>query len=167
MWDNPRILNLAAGALVVVAASLPAWTIVAPIAAWLLLAGKSLGLGDALGGIYVALLAAGLFGGVLAAVFHAEVVAHKIGEPYGTLVLAIAVTSIEVALIGVMPDWLLAATVPAVVPTASTAAPPRPRAVDASCRPAEPSLGASAANAVAARFSSGSFATISARAVNS
>ena len=36
---------------------------------------------------------------MLAAVFHAEVVAHRIGEPYGTLVLAVAVTSIEVALI--------------------------------------------------------------------
>ena len=82
-----------------IAASLPAWTIAAPIAAWLLLAGKALGLQDALGGTYVLLLAAGLFAGVLAAVFHAEVVAHKIGEPYGTLVLAVAVTSIEVALI--------------------------------------------------------------------
>ena len=82
-----------------IAAALPPWTIAAPIVAWLLLAGKSLGLGDALGGAYVLLLAAGLFGGVLAAVFHAEVVAHKIGEPYGTLVLAVAVTSIEVALI--------------------------------------------------------------------
>lgn len=36
---------------------------------------------------------------VLAAVHHAEVVAHRVGEPYGTLVLAVAVTIIEVALI--------------------------------------------------------------------
>ena len=36
---------------------------------------------------------------VLAAVHHAEVVAHRVGEPYGSLVLAIAVTVIEVALI--------------------------------------------------------------------
>ncbi|WBS05282.1 ionic transporter y4hA [Pseudoduganella sp. SL102] len=79
--------------------SLPAWTIAAPAAAWLLLAGKAAGLGDMLGGTYIVLLAAGLFAGVLAAVFHAEVVAHRIGEPYGTLVLAVAVTSIEVALI--------------------------------------------------------------------
>ena len=35
----------------------------------------------------------------MAAVHHAEVIAHKIGEPYGTLVLAIAVTIIEVSLI--------------------------------------------------------------------
>lgn len=40
-----------------------------------------------------------LIGTVLAAVHHAEVVAHRVGEPFGTLVLAIAVTVIEVALI--------------------------------------------------------------------
>ena len=36
---------------------------------------------------------------VFAAVYHAEVVAHRVGEPFGTLVLALAVTVIEVALI--------------------------------------------------------------------
>ena len=36
---------------------------------------------------------------VFAAVYHAEVVAHRVGEPFGTLVLAVAVTVIEVALI--------------------------------------------------------------------
>ena len=36
---------------------------------------------------------------VFAAVWHAEVVAHRVGEPFGTLVLALAVTLIEVALI--------------------------------------------------------------------
>jgi Ca2+:H+ antiporter len=43
----------------------------------------------------------GLFltGAVLAAVHHAEVVAHRVGEPFGSLVLAVAVTVIEVALI--------------------------------------------------------------------
>ena len=40
-----------------------------------------------------------LAGSVLAAVHHAEVVAHKVGEPYGALVLAVAVTVIEVGLI--------------------------------------------------------------------
>ena len=40
-----------------------------------------------------------LIGVVLAAVHHAEIVAHRVGEPYGSLVLAIAVTVIEVALI--------------------------------------------------------------------
>src|SRR5215467_11598003 len=36
---------------------------------------------------------------VFAAVYHAEVIAHRTGEPFGTLVLAVAVTIIEVALI--------------------------------------------------------------------
>lgn len=40
-----------------------------------------------------------LVGTVFAAVFHAEVVAHRVGEPFGSLVLAVAVTVIEVALI--------------------------------------------------------------------
>jgi Ca2+:H+ antiporter len=40
-----------------------------------------------------------LGGAVLAAVHHAEVVAHRVGEPYGSLVLAVAVTVIEVGLV--------------------------------------------------------------------
>jgi len=40
-----------------------------------------------------------LLGNVIAAVYHAEVVALRVGEPYGTLVLALAVTVIEVGLI--------------------------------------------------------------------
>ncbi len=35
-------------------------------------------------------LAIALIGSVMAAVHHAEVVAHRVGEPYGTLLLAIA-----------------------------------------------------------------------------
>ncbi len=41
----------------------------------------------------------GLIAAVVAAVHHAEVVAHRVGEPFGTLILAIAVTIIEVGLI--------------------------------------------------------------------
>jgi Ca2+:H+ antiporter len=48
---------------------------------------------------FIALMAAALIGAVLSAVHHAEVIAHKTGEPYGTLVLAISVTIIEVSLI--------------------------------------------------------------------
>jgi Ca2+:H+ antiporter len=44
-------------------------------------------------------LTAALFAAVVAAIHHAEVLAHRLGEPYGTLVLAVAVTIIEVALI--------------------------------------------------------------------
>lgn len=40
-----------------------------------------------------------LTGSVLSAVHHAEVVAHKVGEPYGTIILALCITIIEVALI--------------------------------------------------------------------
>src|ERR1700756_5527576 len=40
-----------------------------------------------------------LVGTVFAAVYHAEVVAHRVGEPFGSLLLAVAVTIIEVALI--------------------------------------------------------------------
>ncbi len=40
-----------------------------------------------------------LIAAVLAAVHHAEVIAHRVGEPFGTLVLALAVTVIETALI--------------------------------------------------------------------
>jgi hypothetical protein len=45
------------------------------------------------------MLAAVLLGNVIAAVYHAEIVALRVGEPYGTLVLALAVTIIEVGLI--------------------------------------------------------------------
>lgn len=47
----------------------------------------------------VAIVAVFLVAAVLAAVHHAEVVAHRVGDPLGSLVLAVAVTVIEVALI--------------------------------------------------------------------
>lgn len=74
---------------------LPVWTLLSPIAGWLLLA-TSLMFAHPL---FNAVLGAGLVACVLAAVHHAEVVAHRVGEPFGTLVLALAVTVIEVALI--------------------------------------------------------------------
>jgi Ca2+:H+ antiporter len=52
-------------------------------------------------GFAVALLII-LFGTVFAAVHHAEVIAHEIGEPFGTLLLTLSVTIIEVALIVTM-----------------------------------------------------------------
>jgi Ca2+:H+ antiporter len=48
---------------------------------------------------FAAVLLAILFGTVFAAVHHAESIAHRIGEPYGTLLLTLSVTVIEVALI--------------------------------------------------------------------
>jgi Ca2+:H+ antiporter len=76
---------------------LPKWTILAPLVAAMVLAAATFDMG--LGGILVAVIALSLAASVFAAVHHAEVVAHRIGEPYGTLVLALAVTLIEVALI--------------------------------------------------------------------
>ena len=74
---------------------LPAWTLLAPALGWLLLAGRTVLTGDA----YLLVMAAGLIACVFAAVHHAEVIAHRVGEPFGSLVLAAAVTVIEVALI--------------------------------------------------------------------
>jgi Ca2+:H+ antiporter len=70
----------------------------APLAGWLLLAGVAAGFG----GPYLILVAVGLIACVLEAVHHAEVVAARVGEPYGTLILAVAITVIEVALIVVL-----------------------------------------------------------------
>ncbi|MBO0851212.1 MAG: ionic transporter y4hA [Pseudonocardia sp.] len=49
--------------------------------------------------VLVAVVALVLIAAVQVAVYHAEVVAHRVGEPFGSLVLAIAVTVIEVGLI--------------------------------------------------------------------
>ncbi len=52
--------------------------------------------------VFSVLLLIVLFRTVFAAVYHAEIIAHRVGEPYGTLVLTIAVTVIELALIASM-----------------------------------------------------------------
>jgi Ca2+:H+ antiporter len=49
--------------------------------------------------VFAAVLLIILFGTVFAAVHHAEIIAHEIGEPFGTLLLTLSVTIIEVALI--------------------------------------------------------------------
>ena len=72
------------------------WTAVVPVMAVVVLA---LAWGRSLPPPLVGVIAILLGGAVLAAVHHAEVVAHRVGEPYGSLVLAVAVTVIEVALI--------------------------------------------------------------------
>ena len=61
------------------APSLPYWSIAAPVAGWLALGGTMAGWG----GWFLLLVAATLMGGVLAAVHHAELIAHRVGEPYG------------------------------------------------------------------------------------
>ncbi|MBO4207530.1 calcium:proton antiporter [Micromonospora echinofusca] len=72
------------------------WTVVVPLIAVLVLV---VTWGRELPAIMVLVVALFLAGAVLAAVHHAEVVAHRVGEPFGSLVLAVAVTVIEVALI--------------------------------------------------------------------
>jgi Ca2+:H+ antiporter len=72
------------------------WTITVPIIA---LVALFLSWNRDLPGWAVGLVALCLAGAVLAAVHHAEVVAARVGEPFGSLVLAVAVTFIEVALI--------------------------------------------------------------------
>ena len=72
------------------------WSTWVPLVAALVL-GAAL-VGSAAGWLTVVCVPA-LIGAVIAAVHHAEVVAHRVGEPFGTLVLAVAITVIEVALI--------------------------------------------------------------------
>ena len=72
------------------------WTLLVPLLAVLTLV---LTWGRKPGAVVVAVVALVLCAAVLAAVHHAEVVAHRVGEPYGSLVLAVAVTVIEVGLI--------------------------------------------------------------------
>lgn len=75
---------------------LPPWTWLAPLIGWALLAAVLYG------ARHPALLAAlglALIACVLSAVHHAEIVAHRVGQPLGSLLLALAVTVIEVSLI--------------------------------------------------------------------
>ena len=75
---------------------MPLWAWLVPVLALaLFLVALAVGVGT-----FVAVVCgAALVGAVLVAVHHAEVVAHRVGEPLGTLVLALAVTAIETALI--------------------------------------------------------------------
>src|SRR3954470_18193116 len=72
------------------------WTTVLPVVGALTLA---VTWGTKPGTAVLLVVAAVLIGAVLAAVHHAEVVAHRVGEPFGSLLLAVAVTVIEVGLI--------------------------------------------------------------------
>jgi Ca2+:H+ antiporter len=73
-----------------------AWTIVVPVLA---LGALVATWGRKPGDLVLVVVAVLLMGAVLAAVHHAEVVAHRVGEPFGSLLLAVAVTVIEVGLI--------------------------------------------------------------------
>jgi len=68
---------------------LPGIAVVALVLSW----------GRHVSSLWLILLALILIGAVLAAVHHAETIAHHVGEPFGSLLLAVAVTVIEVSLI--------------------------------------------------------------------
>lgn len=72
------------------------WTVAVPLVGLVLLA---LSWPKTEQPVLLGLVALVLVGAVLAAVHHAEVVAHRVGEPFGSLVLAVSVTVIEVGLI--------------------------------------------------------------------
>lgn len=79
---------------------LPIWTIAFPIIACLFLIPSIGNIFQSIHQIFYELVLGGfLIMSVLAAVHHAEVVAHRVGEPFGTIILALAITVIEVSLI--------------------------------------------------------------------
>lgn len=79
--------------------ALTSWTAGVPLLALVFLA---LTWGRDLGGVLLVVTLLLLGGAVVAAVHHAEVIAARVGEPFGSLVLAVAVTVIEVSLIVVL-----------------------------------------------------------------
>ncbi len=70
-----------------------AWSWLLPAASLVVLAGTQL---LPVGTIMAFIGAAALIAAVIACVHHAEVIAHRVGEPFGALILSICVTVIEV-----------------------------------------------------------------------
>ena len=77
----------------------PWWTIALPLLAALLIIAYFAGLVPKDQPLVFALEGALLLGTVFAAVHHAEVVGNRVGEPFGSIILAVSVTIIEVGLI--------------------------------------------------------------------
>jgi Ca2+:H+ antiporter len=73
--------------------NLPLWILVSPVIAWaaIFISGS--------GFLVTTVQSVVLIASVLASVHLAEVIAHRVGEPFGTLILALAVTIIELSLI--------------------------------------------------------------------
>lgn len=71
------------------------WATVIPVLAWLLYFS---GMIDK-NGIFQLVAVVLLLLSVMSAVHHSEIIAHKVGEPYGTIILAVAITIIEVSII--------------------------------------------------------------------
>jgi Ca2+:H+ antiporter len=77
-------------------AQAPWWAWTWPVLAWVVLIMATI---MGVPAVIAAAAGAVLIATVFAAVYHAEVIAHRVGEPFGSLILAVAVTVIEVALI--------------------------------------------------------------------
>ncbi|MBL9058900.1 MAG: calcium:proton antiporter [Mangrovicoccus sp.] len=77
----------------------PLWSWAFPLAALTLVGIGHLDAVDEDAGWLAALAAVAVIGAVFAAVHHAEIVAIRLGQPFGSLVLAAAVTAIETSLI--------------------------------------------------------------------
>lgn len=75
------------------------WTWLAPLAAWVLIGAELLGVIDTASTLTLIASAILLGGAIFAAVHHAEIIAARVGEPFGSIILALSVTVIEVALI--------------------------------------------------------------------
>ena len=77
----------------------PIWTGLAPFATLAFIAAEMHFLSQPLAWWLLLPAAALLFASVFAAVHHAETIAHRVGQPFGSIILALAVTVIEVSLI--------------------------------------------------------------------
>ncbi|MBV8651763.1 MAG: ionic transporter y4hA [Alphaproteobacteria bacterium] len=73
-----------------------AWPLLVPLSSFALLV---IAMAAGVGPLLAVLCGVGIAGTVLVSVHHAEIVAHRVGEPFGTLVLAVSVTVIEASLI--------------------------------------------------------------------
>ena len=71
------------------------WTILIPTIAWALFFSGTIHNSS----IFQIIASVLLILSVMSAVHHSEIIAHKVGEPYGTIILAISITVIEVSII--------------------------------------------------------------------
>lgn len=78
---------------------MPSWCWLAPLAAAMLLVARFAHVISPSNSFVIAFAIVLLGGAVFAAVHHAEVVAAKVGQPFGSILLALSVTALEVGLI--------------------------------------------------------------------
>ena len=98
-YNNENLVNVSMSTIkdkqVIKKKYLSGWTVLIPVLAWIFYFANVV----FSSGFYSLILSVLLLGSVLAAVYHSEVIAHRLGEPFGTLLLAFAITVIEVGLI--------------------------------------------------------------------